>query len=648
MHDNLEAHTVELVRKPALRKLLQVAIDEGHVWPAFQPIVDVHTGNVASFEILARWGDPRSGDISPSTFIPRLERNGLIDMLSDALIDRACRAAAAWPGQFGLAFNISPTQLTNADFPQRLADTVAATGFPLDRIELEVTEASLISDDDRAYQILRELNDRGVRIAIDDFGTGYSSLARLEAFPFDKLKIDARFVHGLDGDSSKRRIAASIIGLGQSLGMIVVAEGIETAAEEAILRDLGCDLGQGWLYGKPGQAAEAQPLLMKRGGINASVRPLDASPFQQLHQLASLYDQAPVGLCFLDMDFRHVRANEHFASIHGMTSAELRGRTIFDLLEGEALQAIVDVLTKAATTDEPQILEPTFNGRELRVIHSRVLDLAGEVIGISIVTIDVTEENRLKATLVESGQRLREELEFSDAIINSLPGIFYYYDADLKLRRHNANAVKITGYNSDELKERSPLDFFAGNDEEEMSSTIQKIFERGQSQVEANLLRADGRSLPYLFTGVRIESADRAGYVGVGTDISELRQVQQNLRERNAIFEALLQTTPGGILLVDPQGRSLVHNAHLSTIWNIPEDIVANGDGRAQLAFIAGRVANPAEFAGRIAALEPDLEAVSTAPVEHIDGTVLGLYSAPIRDARGHHYGRVWVFREAN
>lgn len=242
--------SIETADEPALRKLLERAIADGEIWPAFQPIVSLRTGAIAGFEVLARWSDPQAGEISPGSFIPRLERHGVIGILSDALIDRACRAAAGWPGAFTLAFNISPYQLTSGELPSHLADLMEATGFPLNRVELEVTEGSLISDDDLALTILRDIDTLGVKIGIDDFGTGYSSLARLEAFPFHKLKIDARFVRGLDREAGKRRIAAAVIGLGQSLGMTVVAEGVETEEEAAILQELGCQQGQGWLYSK--------------------------------------------------------------------------------------------------------------------------------------------------------------------------------------------------------------------------------------------------------------------------------------------------------------------------------------------------------------------------------------------------------------
>lgn len=561
-------------------------------------------------------------------------------------MSRACREAGSWTGDFSLAFNIAPSQLVNVDFPERFCALISTTGFPLSRIEVEITEASLISDVERSYKTLEVLNGLGVKIAIDDFGTGYSSLARLEAFPFHKLKIDARFVHGLDGDSGKRRIAASTIGLGQSLGMIVVAEGVETPAEHTILRDLGCDLGQGWHFSKPLQASHADPFLKRQGSSRASSKPLDASPFQQLHQLASLYDNAPVGLCFVDLHFRHVRANDRFANIHGMTGTELRGSTIYETMEGEALEAVVDLLTRTATTDEPQILDYVFCGRDCRFIVSRVLDLGGDVIGFSVVAIDVTDENRLKATLVESEQRLRQELDFSDAIITSLPGLFYYHDADLKLRRFNRNVLTISGYTSEELLEKGALDFFTGDDKQAAASSIEMVFSQGHAQLEADYLTADGRSIPYLFTGVRLETNQRPGFVGVGTDISELRRAQQDLRERNAFLDAVFHTTLDGILLVDPKGTSLLNNDRFTTICRLPEDLIASRDGRAQLAYIAGLLKNRHTFDETLAALDADPDAVAAIMIEFENGTLLKLHSAPICDKQGNHLGRAWVIRD--
>ncbi|MBS0249760.1 MAG: EAL domain-containing protein [Proteobacteria bacterium] len=367
---------------------LTTAIENEHIWPAFQPIVDIRSGRLRGFEVLARWTDPQVGEISPVDFIPVLEQRDLIDILFNHLVQTACPVAATWPGPFFLAFNISPKQLIGKALPIELSETVRATGFPLERFQIEVTESSLISDVEEAYSRLHEFDDMGVKVALDDFGTGYSSLARLEAFPFRKLKIDACFVRALDRDSSKRRIAAAIIGLGQSLGITVVAEGVETLQEEAVLRDLGCDLGQGWLYGKPQTKDEARRTLEMYGAVEHASPPLDVSPFQQLHQLATLYKQAPVGLCFLDLNHRHVRANDRFASIHNMTGAELEGKTVSDVMSGPTLATVKRILKQCMLSDEP-ITENYIHGeRHLRVICTRVVDLIGEVIGFSGVSID--------------------------------------------------------------------------------------------------------------------------------------------------------------------------------------------------------------------------------------------------------------------
>ncbi len=372
----------------SIRSCLTSAIENEHIWPAFQPIVDIRSGRLRGFEVLARWTDPQVGEISPSDFIPVLEQHNLIDPLLNHLVQTACPVAATWPGQFFLAFNISPKQLMGKALPLELSETVRATGFPLQRFQIEITESSLISDVEGAYAHLREFDDMGVKVALDDFGTGHSSLARLEAFPFRKLKIDACFVRALDRDSSKRRIAAAIIGLGQSLGITVVAEGVETPEEEAVLRDLGCDLGQGWLYGKPKTKDEARRTLEMFDSDDDAGLPLDVSPFQQLHQLATLYKQAPVGLCFLDLNHRHVRVNDRFASIHNLTGAELEGRTVSDVMSGPTLATVKRILGRSMLSDEPITENYVHGERHLRVICTRVVDLAGEVIGFSGVSID--------------------------------------------------------------------------------------------------------------------------------------------------------------------------------------------------------------------------------------------------------------------
>lgn len=399
-----------------LRSRLEKALERGDVWPAFQPIVDISSGALAGFEILARWSDPEAGEISPVKFVPLLEKHRLIDALLRALMRAACIAATKWQGRFFLAFNVTPDQLLGDNLPIWLSAVASQTGFPLSRIQLEITESSLISDSNAAYRTLNRLNEIGIAISLDDFGTGYSSLARLEAFPFRKLKIDAQFVRGLEYDNRKRRIVSAVVGLGQSLDITVVAEGIETEAEAAILRSLGCPLGQGWLYGKGVPAAEAQKVYERLPEMAAPGSVIDTSPFQRLHQLETLYDQAPVGLCFLDLHFRHVRANDIFAAMHGLTGRELEGKTIYDVMQGDTLKRVEAVLSKALG---PVPLPPQdyFMGkREYRVFGQKVSDISGDNLGFSVVAVDVTEQNRVLRTLQQSEEHFRHAVELNPDI----------------------------------------------------------------------------------------------------------------------------------------------------------------------------------------------------------------------------------------
>ncbi|MFT4183775.1 MAG: EAL domain-containing protein [Rhizobium sp.] len=509
-----------------MNKSLMRGIERGEVWPAFQPIIDIQTGAVAGFEILARWRDARMGDIPPATFIPELERHGLVDLLTEALMRRACEEAHLWDCDVPLAFNVSPLQLLSDDFLDRFVDTIRQTGFAPERVEVEVTESSLFADDDKAYDVLHALNGYGIKVAIDDFGTGYSSLARLESFPFHKLKIDTRFVGSLDTEASRRRIVSAIIGLGHSLGITVVAEGIETAAQEAILRDLGCDLGQGWLYGKGEPAAKATEVLKTRGSLSVRGEPLDVSQFQQQHQLDTLYNQAPVGLAYLDLNYRLIRANNHFAVRHGRSPSEIIGKTIYDLLGDRKplLDCVEQDLRQAAGTDLPVVRHIHGRGRDDIVFHGRVKDVAGEIIGFSVVLSDITNEIKLKNTLAqvqaENEIQMRQERDYAEAILRSLPVTFYQYGPDLRLKRWNRNHELVTGYTAEEHLGAEALMFIAEEDRGKVTEAIRGVFERGYVSVEADLRRKDGKRIPYLLTGVRFEHDGEQSFLGVGTEIS--------------------------------------------------------------------------------------------------------------------------------
>ena len=201
--------------------------------------------------MLARWPHPARGMISPGEFIPLAEDSGLIASMTVSLLRQGCRAAAGWPEHVTLACNLSPLQLRDPGLPATVAGVLAETGFPAARLELEVTENALVGDLVLARKLLEEIRSLGVKLALDDFGTGYSSLRHLQMLPFDKLKIDQSFVGAMVDDRESAKIVSAVARLGHSLGLTIVAEGVETEEVAGLLRDLGCDIGQGWLFGRP-------------------------------------------------------------------------------------------------------------------------------------------------------------------------------------------------------------------------------------------------------------------------------------------------------------------------------------------------------------------------------------------------------------
>ena len=233
----------------------------------YQPIIDLSTGSMVAVEALARWKHPESGLLLPYHFIPLAEQTGIILPLGLLLVEEACRDAAAWhrPGTLDAApllnVNLSPRHLQQADLVQRIESLLRTTGLPASGLQLELTESVRILDVHEAATALRGLKDLGVRIAIDDFGAGYSSLARLHAFEIDTLKVDQSFISAISPSGGSWKIVHAIISLAHALGMIAVAEGIETAEQLEQVRATGCDLGQGYYFYQPMPLDELEPLL---------------------------------------------------------------------------------------------------------------------------------------------------------------------------------------------------------------------------------------------------------------------------------------------------------------------------------------------------------------------------------------------------
>ena len=239
---------------------LRQAMIDGGFEIHYQPLVDLESNEVRGCEALLRWRHPERGIVSPAEFIPLAEDTGLINELGDWVMQTACTEAAAWPSQVRLAVNVSPVQLKSSTLALRITGALAASGLSPDRLEIEITEAVLIHDDETALAILHQLRAIGVRIALDDFGTGFSSLSYLKRFPFDKIKIDRCFVSDIEVDGSAA-IVQAVVNIAASRNMTTTAEGVETEAQREVLRKLGCTQMQGYLFSKPKPAAEIRPLL---------------------------------------------------------------------------------------------------------------------------------------------------------------------------------------------------------------------------------------------------------------------------------------------------------------------------------------------------------------------------------------------------
>jgi diguanylate cyclase (GGDEF)-like protein len=255
--------TAELEQAVVTRRQLEVeleqAIRDGAFHLAYQPILDLRTGQTAVCEALLRWTHSERGNIPPSQFIALAEEISLIKPLGTLALRRACADAAAWAGNVKVAVNVSAVQLRDGDFVCGVKQALADAGLAPDRLELEITETALLSDDVVTLDSLHALRALGISIALDDFGTGYSSLGYLRRFPFDKIKIDQTFIRDLPARTEAVAIVRAITDLAKTLGMTTVAEGVETEDHLQRVMEAGCDLAQGYLLGRPGPAALIPP-----------------------------------------------------------------------------------------------------------------------------------------------------------------------------------------------------------------------------------------------------------------------------------------------------------------------------------------------------------------------------------------------------
>jgi diguanylate cyclase (GGDEF)-like protein/PAS domain S-box-containing protein len=250
-----EDMTVRAIERLSLERDLRSAVERGELFLVYQPQIELATGRIIGAEVLMRWHQPQQGLISPLRFIPVAEDSGLILTIGEWALQESCRQARLWHNRglldICISVNVSVVQFRQTDFVHVIERALKDSGLPPERLELELTESVVMQAADPAVEKLRSLDALGVKVAIDDFGTGYSSLSYLRQFTVDRLKIDRSFVHDLPGNNDAEAIAAAIVAMGLSLGLRIIAEGIETEAQAEFLQRISCKEGQGYLYARP-------------------------------------------------------------------------------------------------------------------------------------------------------------------------------------------------------------------------------------------------------------------------------------------------------------------------------------------------------------------------------------------------------------
>lgn len=263
------------MRRARIETELRAALLEGQIEAHFQPLVRLGDGEIIGFEALARWRLPDGSFRQPDEFISIAEETGLISDVFFAVLRHAARAARSWPSHVRFSTNVSPIQLNDPWLVERILQTLIEEGVSPGRLEVEVTEGALVADYDQARSVIWSLKNQGVHVALDDFGTGYSSLRHLSELPFETLKIDKSYIQKLSEDPTAQTIVRTVISMAHNLGLKVTAEGIETEGNAESVVSFGCDIGQGYLYGRPAAGPQSDPFEAEAG--TASGEPDSAS-----------------------------------------------------------------------------------------------------------------------------------------------------------------------------------------------------------------------------------------------------------------------------------------------------------------------------------------------------------------------------------
>ncbi len=559
---------------------LRRALDADEIVPYFQPQVELRTGLLTGFEALARWRHAAHGSIAPDVFIPLAEDIGVISTLTRNLLHKVFVSAPASSNSedISISFNISALQFHDRSLPDQILSAAQDTGFSLSRLVLEITESALIDNMDQALSIAQQLKTLGVRLALDDFGTGYSSLRHLQSLPFDELKVDASFIREMSDTRESRKIVAAVIGLGHSLGLTTVAEGVETKAQADMLLRLGCDRGQGWLYGPPIPACDLPsvlsvwPLALTAGPESSGddrLPSLEALPAQRLAQLQAIYDGAPVGLCFVDRNLRYISINQRLAEINGAPVADHLGRPIQEMIPElfPTLEPYIRSALRGESFNDLEISSPRPNAdghpRTFLVSYQPVRDEADEVIGISIAVINITKRKLAEEALRESEDHYRHSVQLS-------PQVPWTSDPQGMILEAGPLWQTATGLTSEQTHGDG---WIKGLHPDDVVPTLHRwnaSLRSGRSlDIEFRIGHGDG-----VWRWVRSHAAarrDSSGgiirWYGNLEDIDDRKKAEEALRESEALLRAIFDAVPVGILIADvPNGRVLMSNPRAEAI----------------------------------------------------------------------------------
>ncbi|MFT4113631.1 EAL domain-containing protein [Silvibacterium sp.] len=528
---------------------LRRGLQNGEFEPFFQPLFTLRTGELAGFELLARWRHPEQGLLLPDRFISIAEEEGVIGSITGLLLAKAFAAARSMPAHLWLSVNISPSQLRGFILPLQIESLARIFNFPLSRLVIEITENALFDDLKHAHAITLELKSLGCRIALDDFGTGYSSLLHLQSLPFDEIKIDRSFVASMNDRLESRKIVSAVIGLGQSLGLTVIAEGVSGVEQAGLLRGLGCELGQGWLFGKAVPAEELPKVLaipfrqipQQPGSLLQEVFS-STRPSHRLAQLQALYDGSPVGLAFLDHNLRYITLNQQLADLHGNPIEAYFGRTVAEMVPDvyPQLEPYLRGCLAGETFSGLEVIRPA-NGHlheaAFLVSYLPVLDEAREVIGVSVSVVDITERRQTEAALRESEEHYRHMVELN-------PQIPWVFDPEGNAISISPRWERLTGTTADQNRGQGFLESVHPDDRERVIRIMERCFPSGEPiDVQFRARTRDGAWLWMRSRGA--PRRDAHGHIicwyGTAEDIDAQRKAEEALRQSEGRLRELAE-----------------------------------------------------------------------------------------------------------